>query len=84
MIRKVSQVMHMLVRPDQLDWLKHLPAVEFALNSSMCASTGYVPFKLTYGYIPQTIHSVGETIYAGVQDFANSVRDIWLPEPMML
>ena len=76
MIWKVSQVMHTLVRPDQLDWLKHLPAVEFALNSSVCASTGYMPFKLTYGYIPQTIQSVGETIYIGVQDFANSARDM--------
>ena len=68
--------MHMLVRPDQLDWLKHLLAVEFALNSSVCASTGYVPFKLTYGYIPQTIQSVGETVYTGVQDFANSACDM--------
>ena len=76
MIRKVSQVMHTLVRPDQLDWPKHLPAIEFALNSSMCASTGYVPFELTDRYIPQTIQSVGETIYAGVQDFANSAHDM--------
>ena len=76
MVQKVSQVMHMLVRPNQLDWLKHLPAVEFALNSSMCASMGYMPFELTYGYIPQTIQSVGETIYTGVQDFANSMCDM--------
>ena len=66
----------MLVRPDQLDWPKHLPAVEFTLNSSVCASTGYAPFELTYGYIPQTIQSVGETVYAGVQDFANCTRDM--------
>ena len=72
MIQKVSQVMRTLVRPDQLNWPKHLPAVEFALNSSMCASTGYAPFE----YIPQTIQSVGETIYTGVQDFANSTRDM--------
>jgi hypothetical protein len=76
MIWKVSQVMRTLVRPDQLDWPKHLPAIEFALNSSVCASTGYTPFKLPYGYIPQTIQSVGETVYAGVQDFANSARDM--------
>ena len=50
--------MHMLVRPNQLDWLKHLPAVEFTINSSVCTSTGYAPFELTYGYIPQTIQSV--------------------------
>ena len=28
------------------------------------------------GYIPQTIQSVGETVYAGVQDFANSAHDM--------
>ena len=76
MIQKVSQVMRTLVRPNQLDWPKHLPAVEFALNSSMCASTGYAPFELTYGYIPQTIQSVGEIVYAGVQDFTNSAHDM--------
>ena len=76
MIRKVSQVMCTLVRPDQLNWPKHLPAVEFTLNSSVCASTGYMPFELTYGYIPWTIQSVGETIYTGVQDFAHSMRNM--------
>ena len=76
MIWKVSQVMQMLVRPNQLDWLTHQPAVEFALNSSVCASTGYTPFELTYGYIPQTIQSVGETVYTGVQDFTNSTCDM--------
>ena len=27
--------------------------VEFALNSSMSVSTGYMPFELNYRYIPQ-------------------------------
>src|ERR1700675_421480 len=34
MIRKVSQVLRAAVRPDQLDWTKHLPSVELAINSS--------------------------------------------------
>jgi len=76
MIRKVSQVLRTLVRPDQLDWPKHLPTVEFALNSSVCASTGFAPFELTYGYIPRTIQSVGDTTFAGVQDFADDARDM--------
>ena len=76
MIRKVSQVLRTLVRPDQLDWPKHLTTVEFALNSSVCASTGYAPFELTYGYLPRTIQTVGETKYGGVQDFANEARDM--------
>ena len=58
MICKVSQVLRTLVRPDQLDWPKHLPTVECAINSSINKSTGFAPFELMYGYIPQTIQSV--------------------------
>ena len=76
MIRKVSQVLRTLVRPDQLDWTKHLPTVEFALNSSVNKSTGFAPFELTYGYIPQTIQSVGTSEYAGEQEYAEAARDM--------
>src|SRR5271170_4813404 len=76
MIRKVSQVLHAAVRPDQLDWLTHLPMVEFALNSSVNTSTGFTPFELTYGLIPRTIQSVGRSEFAGVQDFVDNARDM--------
>jgi hypothetical protein len=46
MIHKVSQILCILVCPDQLDWPRHLATVEFALNSSVHASTGYAPFNL--------------------------------------
>jgi hypothetical protein len=65
-----------MVKPDQLDWPKHLPMVEFALNSSVSKSTGFVPFELTYGYIPKTIQTIGESKFAGVQDFADNARDL--------
>jgi len=76
MIRKVSQVLRAMVRPDQLDWPKHLPMVEFALNSSVSQSTGFAPFELTYGYIPKTIQTIGESEFAGVQDFAENARNL--------
>src|SRR5271170_5188581 len=76
MIHKVSQVMRAMVKPDQLDWPKHLPMVEFALNSSVSRSTGFAPFELTYGYIPRTIQTIGESEFAGVQDFADNARDL--------
>lgn len=76
MIRKVSQVMRAMVRPDQLDWPKHLPMVEFALNSSVSQSTGFAPFELTYGYLPRTIQTIGTSEFAGVQDFADNARDL--------
>jgi hypothetical protein len=76
MIRKMSQVLRAVVRPDQLDWPKHLPMTKFAINSSVSASTGFAPFELTYGYLPQIIQSVGESLFSGVQDFADNTRDM--------
>ena len=78
MIRKVSQVLRTVVKPDQLDWPKHLPMVEFALNSSVSIATGYAPFELTYGYLPRTIQSIGTSEFAGVQEFADNARDMIL------
>ena len=49
----ISQVLRALVRNSQNDWAEHCPMVEFAPNSSVSASMGYVPFELNYGYIPQ-------------------------------
>jgi hypothetical protein len=76
MIHKVSQVMRAMVRPDQLDWPKQLPMVEFALNSSVSKSTGFAPFELTYGCMPKTIQTIGESQFAGVQDFTDNARDL--------
>ena len=45
--------------------------VEFTLNSSMSASTGYVPFELNYGYIPQLgQHLNTNSKFVGVCQFA--------------
>jgi hypothetical protein len=76
MIRKMSQVLRAVVRPDQLDWPKHLLMTEFAINSSVSTSTGFAPFELTYGYLPRIIQSVGESSFSGVQDFADDAWDM--------
>jgi hypothetical protein len=76
MIRKMSQVLRALVRPDQLDWPRHLPMAEFTINSSVSTSTGFAPFELTYRYLPWIIQSVGESSFARVQDFADDVWDM--------
>ena len=55
MIHKVSQILRTLIRPDQLDWPKHLAMTEFAINSSVSASTGFAPFELTYRYLPRVL-----------------------------
>jgi hypothetical protein len=61
MIHKMSQVLCTLVRPNQLDWPKRLPMTKFSINSSVSASTDFVPFELTY--LPQIIQSVGESSF---------------------
>ena len=76
MIRKVSQILRTVVQPDQLDWPKQLPMVEFAINSSVSESTGFAPFELTYGYLPKTIQSVGTSEFAGVQEFADNAKEL--------
>ena len=78
MIRKVSQILRTVVQPDQLDWPKQLPMVEFAINSSVSESTGFAPFELTYGYLPRTIQTVGSSEFAGVQEFVNNAKELVL------
>jgi len=34
-IRLVAQILQVLIRPDQQDWLNKIPMVEFALNSAI-------------------------------------------------
>jgi hypothetical protein len=76
MICKMSQVLRTVVRPDQLDWPKHLLMTKFAINSSVSASMGFASFELTYGYLPRIIQSVGKSTFSGVQDFADDARDM--------
>ncbi|RDX41271.1 hypothetical protein OH76DRAFT_1332651, partial [Lentinus brumalis] len=52
-IRNVGQILRSVVQPDQLDWCDKLPLVEFAINSSVSASTGFAPFELNYGHMPR-------------------------------
>ena len=67
-----------MVKPDQLDWPKQLPMVEFAINSSVSESTGFAPFELTYGYLPKMIQTVGMSEFAGVQEFTNNAKELVL------
>lgn len=40
------------------DWTTYLPAVTFAYNSSVTATTGYSPFALTFGRNPQLLEDM--------------------------
>lgn len=80
-IRNVNQVLRSMVKPDQSDWEEHIPLVEFALNSSVSAATGFAPFELTYGYMPTMMGNIqvaGEAA-PGIRAFGqNALRTLAL------
>ena len=52
--RSIAQILHTVVSNDQRDWSDKCPMVEFAINSSVNATTGYAPFELHYGSMPRS------------------------------
>ena len=63
-----------MVRNDQKDWDEQCPITEFALNSSVSATTGYAPFELHSGHIPQLGQCPStDTQFTGVNQFAQQV-----------
>lgn len=69
--RTITQMLRSMVEPRQIDWVDHLPLVEFAMNSCRSASTGYAPFELNYGYLPRTLTTFDpEASLPGVKEFA--------------
>ena len=50
--RSIAQILCTVVSNDQRDWSDKCPMVEFTINSSGNATTGYAPFELNYGYMP--------------------------------
>ena len=77
-IRTIAQILCSMISPDQKDWAEKVPMVEFAINSSVSGLTGFAPFKLTYGYIPQMAqveHEHAPKVAPGIQSFVHQVRD---------
>ena len=50
--RSIAQILCTVVSNNQKDWSDKCLMVEFAINSSINATTGYAPFELNYGYMP--------------------------------
>ena len=51
-IKTVQQILRSLMEKGEREWDECLPAVEFAMNNSVHASTGTSPFEASYGYKP--------------------------------
>jgi len=67
----IAQVLITLVHNDQKNWADMCPAVEFALNSNISATTGYTPFELTIRTSCSWGNaSVPNTQFTGVKQFA--------------
>ena len=73
--RSIGQILRSVVDNDQKNWAEKCPMVEFAINSSISATTGFAPFELNYGYIPVIgITGVEYTKYQGVKAFARQAQ----------
>jgi hypothetical protein len=72
-IRSVGQLLRVMVKPDQKDWVEKTPMAEFAINSSISASSGFAPFELNYGYLPTFTGGIVpvESAQPGVKQFAD-------------
>lgn len=69
----MTQMLHQCVSSNQKDWVTRLPAIEFAMNSTSSQTTGYAPFVLNYGQMPQSMIWPSNTEYSGVRKFAQAI-----------
>ena len=71
----IGQILRMIINDDQKNWADKCPMVEFALNSSVSATTGFAPFELNQGYMPQIrMLTTLDTTFKGVKQFALQVK----------
>ena len=68
--RSIGQILRMIINDDQKNWADKCPMVEFALNSSVNTTTGFAPFELNQGYMPQIgMPTTFDTMFKGVKQF---------------
>ena len=66
----IGQILRMIINDDQKNWADKCQMVEFALNSSVSATTGFTPFELKQGYMPQIrMPTSFDTTLKGVKQF---------------
>ena len=69
--KSIAQILCTVVSNDQRDWSDKCLMVEFTINSSGNAATGYAPFKLNYRYIPRSGQHISiNTTFKDVKQFA--------------
>jgi hypothetical protein len=69
--RSIGQILRSVVDNNKRNWAEKCPMVEFAINSSISATTGFAPFELNHGFIPvMGITEKEHAKYQGVKMFA--------------
>ena len=71
----IGQILRMIINDDQKNWADKCPMIEFVLNSSVSATTGFTPFEPNQGYMPQIrMPTSFDTTFKGVKQFALQVK----------
>ena len=66
----IGQILRMIINDHQKNWADKCPMVEFVLNSSVSATTGFTLFELNQGYMPQLgMPTSFDTTFKGVKQF---------------
>ncbi|KAF7375484.1 DNA/RNA polymerase [Mycena sanguinolenta] len=73
--RTMVQMLRSCISPNQKDWVKRLPGIEFAMNSARSETTGFSPFFLNTGQMPQPMIWDAQSEYPGVRVFAQKMKD---------
>jgi hypothetical protein len=76
MVRIVKRILSKLSNYAQSDWHLYIPYVEFAINNSICSSTGFTPFELAYGQSPVLFPSHSPLLQydSSAYDFVEDIR----------
>ena len=76
----------MIINDDQKDWADKCPMVEFVLNSSISAITGFALFKLNQGHMPQIrMPTLFDTPLKGVKQFTLQAKwDLMVAHDMII
>ncbi len=74
MNRNIGQIFRATVAHNQKNWVDKVPLTEFAINSSISATTRYALFELNYGYMLSMIKDGknAQPAYKGIKTFAEN------------